>query len=656
MTNLNRIFIGLLTAMAAMPVSAAWHEPYAGSRIYWDLSSKKEIFSSGNYARIIELQDGRLLAVAEGGGINIAWSSNKGTTWSAPEKIVTNGNMLPNAVPDVVQLADGTIVVGYNPRPSTPYSEDRHFGIRAVRSTDNGKTWSNPIFIYDASHNGADGCWEPCFLQLPSGELQCYFANEFPFQRSNEQEISMCRSFDGGQTWGEAQRICYRAGSRDGMPVPILTDNNEIVVIVEDNGWPGRNLFRATTVRCPLEENWSQWVNASSDRRNMIFAKEEDKTYVSAAPYLRKLNGGETIASWQGDRGERNGKGENYYEMCVAVGDADARNFRAVTAPFGLDVNSHGLWNSVSVLSDNTVLAVSSIGSPSKGNAINVMTGKAMRGFEAAWGIPKAIDASLSGDSYTTSKANQINLGGNVTHLRSSMDFSYDSEALYFYAMVTDRDIFTDKIDNDGVFLYLDLENACDTYPQKGMYRIFFNVDGSVEFSAGDGGKWQTAVKNPEGITAAKNVSRSYYIIEAAIPWKNLGLDKAPKADALMRCNIEVRDRRDGKLVMETIPESYSRQSWTWPEFRLGKAPESSVGNVAADVPEVKVSVADGCVSVASDRELRSLNIVGTAGAVLASAPCRGREASVCTDGIKGLCLLLVRFADGSSKTVKILI
>ena len=123
---------------------------------------------------------------------------------------------------------------------------------------------------------------------MPTGELQCYFANENNFPNSNEQEISMCRSFDNGLTWGKENRICFSNGSRDGMPVPILTDNNEIVVIIEDNGWGnGYNGFRATTVRTTLDDNWSNWIPRNNNNREMIFANAADKTFISAAPYIR---------------------------------------------------------------------------------------------------------------------------------------------------------------------------------------------------------------------------------------------------------------------------------------------------------------------------------------------------------------------------------
>ena len=94
----------------------------------------------------------------------------------------------------------------------------------------------------------------------------------------------MFRSFDKGKTWSDPVRISFRPGSRDGMPVPIITDNGEIAVIIEDNGWPGYSGFRATTVRCPLSDNWNSVIGADSPNRNIIFANTNDKKYKSAAP------------------------------------------------------------------------------------------------------------------------------------------------------------------------------------------------------------------------------------------------------------------------------------------------------------------------------------------------------------------------------------
>lgn len=594
------------------------------------------------------------MSVAEsGGGISVAYSENGGSSWTSPQLIMRSAALVPYAVPDAIQLTDGTIVVGFNPRPSAPYSDDRKFGIRVTRSTDNGRTWSDPIFVYDAQSTSSDGCWEPSFLELPSGELQCYFANENNFQTSNEQEISMSRSFDGGQTWSAPVRICYRGGSRDGMPVPILTENDEIVVIIEDNGHPNRGGFRATTVRSPLSENWAHWVDAGSERREMIFADDAEKTFISAAPYLRKLGTSETIASWQGDHGDRKGKGESFFDMFVAVGDADARNFRSVSQPFGLSLSQHGLWNSVTALDDGTVFALSSIGDSTHGNAINMMRGRAMKGYTANFGTP-VIDASFSGEDWTVKNAQQIIMGSYSTRNRATMDFLYDNENLYFYARVVDRTIYTDKVDDDGITLGLDLDNCCDTYPQQGMYRIFMDANGSLRFYEGNSNKWKE-VSVPASVRYAVNVKSSYYDMEIAIPWDVLGCEAVP-VDRLMRCFLEVRDRRDGEIVNESVPDALLRQSWTWPEFRLNPSGSSGVKVVTENIKKSRVTVNGGNVNVKSSRDIASVTLYEISGRKRTEKAVHANECTFDVTGIRGVYILDTIFTDGTSERSKIMI
>lgn len=116
----------LLTAYHTYAVSKA---PYSGSRIFWDTGSELTLFPSGNYARIIQLQDGRIMAAAEsGGGISVCYSSNYGKTWTSPELIVRQQSLIPYAVPDLIQLTDGTILVGFNPRHHPPIVKTENSG------------------------------------------------------------------------------------------------------------------------------------------------------------------------------------------------------------------------------------------------------------------------------------------------------------------------------------------------------------------------------------------------------------------------------------------------------------------------------------------------------------------------------------------------
>ena len=329
---------------------------YTGSRIFWDARNPVTVFDGGGYGRLIELQDGRLMACCESGGIKVCFSSNKGRTWNSPTLIAPNSNNTPNCVPDLVQLSDGTILVAYNPRPSKPYTSDRHFGIRLRRSTTNGRTWSEEIFVFDADTIFDNGCWEPSFLELPSGELQLYFADESPYTNSGEQQISLCRSFDGGLTWTEPQRISFRSGYRDGMPVPVLlADKKNIVVAIEDNGWSGVGDFVPTTVRNPLSSNWKNnaYINATSSYRNRSINYDYCPLAKGGAPYLRVLPSGETVLSHQSTYGE----GDNM-KMYVYVGNKQAKDFKAMSKPFQQGTTKGCWWNSLAVIDTGIVVAV----------------------------------------------------------------------------------------------------------------------------------------------------------------------------------------------------------------------------------------------------------------------------------------------------------
>ena len=59
MKRFNLLSAFLLTTLCSFAVKT---QPYVGSRIFWDSRSPIVVFNGGGYARIIELQDGRLMA------------------------------------------------------------------------------------------------------------------------------------------------------------------------------------------------------------------------------------------------------------------------------------------------------------------------------------------------------------------------------------------------------------------------------------------------------------------------------------------------------------------------------------------------------------------------------------------------------------------
>lgn len=643
---MRRTLLLALTALSllSMPSAtlAARHEPYKGSRIFWDNATRKTVFSSGGYARIIQLKDGRLMATCERNGIVIAFSSDKGNTWSSPTTIVHNTNNVPNCVPDLVQLSDGTIVVGYNPRPSTPYTVDRRFGIRCKRSTDNGKTWSDEIFVNDASYTFNDGCWEPSFLELPSGELQLYFADEGPYTTSGEQQISMCRSFDQGQTWTAAQKVSFRANYRDGMPSAIiLNDGKTIALAFEDNGWAGVNNFIPTVVTCPLATNWNNyWVDANSEYRWKAVNYNYSPLHRGGAPYLRKLPWGETIISHQGENG--NGTDMSKQQMWVYVGNEQAKDFKAMSEPFGTD---NSLWNSLAVIDTGTVVAVGGMN-----GRIDMIKGRAVRQLEAPYAHPTIDGKQTSKEGYGMANATQLLLGHSANKVRFTADFAYDDDALYFTTRVSDNTQHPlPSSYGDGVTLFLDALYASDEQPVDNIHRLFFRLDGGVVAYKGSNEKRRWMANKVEGVRSVVTRANKYYIIEAAIPWSALGF-ATPPVDKLMRANVMLHDNRDGSnnVVYDMMPDAQRDASWTWIDFVLRPNPNATLVNTPSATPQVSVTLSGSNIMVHGP--VAKTTVYTVAGSMVGQYA----TASFAKPTTKGVYLLRLALKDGKVVTRKI--
>lgn len=646
-------FIVIVSLLLSLTCFGQRVNPYVGSRIFWDFDSQTTIFSPGNYSRMIQLQDGRLMAVAEAlGGISASYSSNKGSSWSTPQLIAPGQDSISSAVPDVIQLTDGTILVGINPRPSKPYTNTRLFGIRVIRSTDNGKSWSNPYYIYDAKSIFTDGCWEPSFLELPSGEVQCYFANESDFTTNNDQNISMCRSFDKGITWSSPVTVCYRAGSRDGMPVPVLLNNpDEIVVIIEDSGWPGRVSFAATTVRSTLQNNWmAGYVNASSSDREMIFETTPASSLISAAPYLRKLPSGETVASFQSNE-NRVSNDLQYFDMYVMVGDDRAQNFKAKSAPFSLGNDKHSIWNSVSVIDTGIVVALGSIGIPNGRNDVVMIKGYPISQAKANYGTITIDGVRSSTEKWTSPTASQFFLGA-TTGNKAKVDFLYDDNFVYMTALVIDRTLISTGTDNDGIRFLIDANDVSTSTPQMGMYNFFFDTNGTVKFSEGNNGNWVTST-NTSGIKYSVTVNSFYYLLEAAIPWNLLG-KTSPPLNSRMAIAVENIDKQQYTIKYNKIADVDNNASWTWLNFKLIEPEKTEVASVQKK-NEIISTVKNNILYIESSVPIIHLSFYSFMGQLIESKKGMDYKAQVPLQNQHGGILNLY-FEDGSFVRRKIII
>lgn len=330
----------------------------AAPRMEWDASTRK-FACAGTYARVKRLSDGNL-ALVYSRGANVCIRFRDGTTWG-PETVVASAQGYGYTNAELAEVGDGRLIYAWNGRPNAA-SAGKAWFIATKASQDGGKTWSSEARAYTAGMVSGEGCWEPALLQLPDGPLQLYFANEGPYPGNADQEIGMLTSTDAGRTWGGYRAVSHRAGHRDGMPVPVhLGAGKGIVVAIEDNGIEGA--FKPALLRTGPGGEWDRTVAGEDPRRSLAVKGTLRPTAAvyAGAPYFVRLPGGVQVLSCQSTEG-RVPAADPVANSIMQVYAADANgDFAARTTPFPVPEGGQGVWNSLAVLDDSTVLAVSAV-------------------------------------------------------------------------------------------------------------------------------------------------------------------------------------------------------------------------------------------------------------------------------------------------------
>jgi hypothetical protein len=317
------------------------------TRIEWQRDTLRLIQENGFYGRIVREASGTLLCCFEWRGqIWIKPSEDEGCSWRDAIQVshYEHGNA---ANPELLQLLNGTILCFYNERPGDGIHP---FQIAFCASQDGGQSWSHREVLYTADTVGENGCREPAAIQLPEGEIQVFFANENPYRSSAEQEITLIRGDPDAKSWKEPQRISFRPGYRDGMPVPvILQDGKGIAVAIEDNGLCGA--FKPVILHTSRSVNWNQpFIDGDSVHRWSALKSAPAADIYAGAPYLRQMPSGETLLSFQIQDENRSQR-----QMTVYVGDSEARNFDGGSFPFDLPGDVPCQWGSLFVKDERTV-------------------------------------------------------------------------------------------------------------------------------------------------------------------------------------------------------------------------------------------------------------------------------------------------------------
>ena len=544
-------------------------EPVNGIRIAWDYTTLKQLSPKhanySGYARMIKLHDGSLFCVYESDGATHAIKSRDGgRQWSEPMMLAVPENNVSRAVPEVLQLRDQSILVSYNLRPRGNNTDPaKRFSIQVIRSTDGGEHWSEPVAVHKAGFEFKNGCWEPAQIQLPSGEIQLYIANEGPYTQSNEQEITMFRSADQGKTWSVGEKVSFRSGHRDGMPVPLVLKNNkEIIVAIEDNGIESED-FKPVIIRTTLANSWSNApVLESSAQREYAMDKSEriPGTKYAGAPYIRQLPSGEIILSYQGNERRKDSLWDRS-DMIVVIGSPEGRNFNRKSTPFYIsDPSKTALWNSLCVENDSTVIALSSTNAYGK-TAVWMIKGYVLPEIKSQQATI-AIDGEKN-EPLWKKKASVSICGFGTT--QAKINTAWNEDMFFLIADVQDEKIFSTSGDpqkDDAIQLFLDPGNLSVKSPQENIFSIIVTAAGKCFYKQGKNGFWIDW--NPSGITTQSSRTANGYRLEVAIPWTVL--HHVPEKNKRIGFHASILETSTGirHTYVEPLAGNVTGASYSW--------------------------------------------------------------------------------------------
>ena len=523
-----------------------------GIRLAWDYRTLCKI-DDGGYPRITKRQSGDLVFVVSwGSDTYIRISSDGGKTWG--DRILADScqSGVNSANAEITELANGWLLVAINERPSSegvlPYR------IITFISRDDGITWGDRRVVYTADTYFSNGCWEPVTRQIAGGEIHLFFANENPYRENGDQEITLFRSYDNGLTWTDIRTVSYRPGHRDGMPAPItLNGGNGYVFAIEDNGWDGT--FKPSIIGSSVADNWNlPYADASSTRRWRALRSDYvlPSSVYAGAPYLVQLPGGETILSCQSSEGESNS--DTPY-MVVYIGDQNAANFSRKSVPFVLPVEESGLWNTLLVKDDQTLMALSSLSNGIWGPGSYSIDAHVIYPMKSPKGSI-VFDGWANDDVYAQSQSIFIGRqSDSVAHVRTA----WDDNNLYILFDITDRFLWNDSPEqepwhDDSIKIYLDPQGDGGTLPQVGDYVIIGDIGGHHALSQGDGSWWVNW--NPTGLDYRISYNGTLnnnddidtgYTMEVLIPWNQIG--GKPKIETGWGINFSFWDDRDGGIL-----------------------------------------------------------------------------------------------------------
>ncbi|MBQ9587389.1 MAG: exo-alpha-sialidase [Bacteroidales bacterium] len=112
-------------------------------------------------------------------------------------------------IPAILCLDDGSLLITCDKRKNNYRDLPEDIDIVSSRSTDGGRTWSNPVTIV-AGTGYKHGYGDAALVQCENGDIICAFAGGNGYFASTENDpirTYICRSTDRGHTWGKPREL-----------------------------------------------------------------------------------------------------------------------------------------------------------------------------------------------------------------------------------------------------------------------------------------------------------------------------------------------------------------------------------------------------------------------------------------------------------------
>jgi hypothetical protein len=419
--------------------------------------------TSPAYARMIKLADGSYILLnqdswdANGNGANVFWATSpdmknwtsKGILFKSQQVVNGLGNsdtkLYTNGFGKVLKKGDVLLFASYRYKATySSYACRYDHGIEMIKSSDNGETWSEPQVI----HRGPN--WEAMMLELPSGDIQCYFSESRPHISGSHSGTSMVQSTDGGKTWlpsasgADPYRVIRhtwysevqgKTFFTDQMPSLILLNNSsqiagafESVYVYDSSG----KHFKIAFAWSPEDGKWDYITGDEGNGSDFDVATAKvgptDRIldrWVGAGSDLKQFPSGETLVSYT----------STSPQLSIRIGDSNARQWGE---PF-VSLPGQGSWGAMMMESSHEVVACMRNSKDSKNITVAM----------AKWALNHRIKASartidLDGDNNDWQKTDEALFVGAKCQAQATLRCSSDANNLYFLIECLDENVSKD--------------------------------------------------------------------------------------------------------------------------------------------------------------------------------------------------------------------